>query len=414
MTVKLLMDWPDSRNGKNYLAGNLLTTDAGTESGLVAAKMATSTLTGGTAYVPPVVQKQRRPVEAEFDEVTGVIEIPAGVEKVALLGAVVPHSLPKLVVANARDAGAAIYWRHPKGWIPDSYKITNNVSGVVTSVSANGSKPTNSLIVSGLTNGTPYTFTVQPVTNDVAGVGVVTNSVTPTALPVPTVSADVAYWFAARKLAGPPANGAAVATLTDFSGAARHAPLAAGGTAATFNNSWNTKSALTFANSYYTLPFANDSLSEQLSMIIVADYTGGTSNDARIIDNMTVSGDQYNWGLDTFASGSQGFRMIMQGGMANSSANISGSTPYIVSITMPGKEYVNGTKSTGDIGGATANAEKINIGGLLTKTSATWSKAFPGRIAEIIVFRGVLSQAERWAWEAYLAGQYGMAAPAQQ
>lgn len=78
MTVKLLMDWPDSRDGKNYLAGNLLTTDAGTESGLVAAKMATSTLAGGTAYVPPVVQKQRRPVEAEFDAVTGRIIKTAG------------------------------------------------------------------------------------------------------------------------------------------------------------------------------------------------------------------------------------------------------------------------------------------------------------------------------------------------
>ena len=71
MTVKLLMDWPDSRNGKNYLAGNLLTTDAGTESGLVAAKMATSTLSGGTDYVPPVAQRQRHPVESEFDPITG-------------------------------------------------------------------------------------------------------------------------------------------------------------------------------------------------------------------------------------------------------------------------------------------------------------------------------------------------------
>lgn len=51
MTVKLLMDWPDSRNGRQYVAGNLVTTDAGTETGLVAAKMADSTLTGGTTYV---------------------------------------------------------------------------------------------------------------------------------------------------------------------------------------------------------------------------------------------------------------------------------------------------------------------------------------------------------------------------
>lgn len=55
MTVRLLADWFDSRDGRRYLANNLLTTDAGTESGLVAAKLADENLTGGTAYVKPTV-----------------------------------------------------------------------------------------------------------------------------------------------------------------------------------------------------------------------------------------------------------------------------------------------------------------------------------------------------------------------
>lgn len=75
MTVKLLMDWPDSRDGKQYVAGNLLTTDAGTESGLVAAKMATSNLAGGTAYIAPVAQKQNYPVMGGVDPLTGGISI---------------------------------------------------------------------------------------------------------------------------------------------------------------------------------------------------------------------------------------------------------------------------------------------------------------------------------------------------
>lgn len=49
MTVRLLIDWYDSRNGRQYVAGNLLTTDAGTESGLVAAKVADNNLAGGVA-----------------------------------------------------------------------------------------------------------------------------------------------------------------------------------------------------------------------------------------------------------------------------------------------------------------------------------------------------------------------------
>lgn len=67
MTVKLLMDWPDSRNGRQYVAGNLLTTDAGTETGLVNAKMATSNLTGGTNYVAPVPQTQYKTAQVVTD-----------------------------------------------------------------------------------------------------------------------------------------------------------------------------------------------------------------------------------------------------------------------------------------------------------------------------------------------------------
>lgn len=67
MTVKLLMDWPDSRDGKNYVAGNRLTTDAGTEAGLIAAKMATSTWTGGTPYIAPAVPIQFRDAKLATD-----------------------------------------------------------------------------------------------------------------------------------------------------------------------------------------------------------------------------------------------------------------------------------------------------------------------------------------------------------
>lgn len=73
MTVRLLCDWEDSRDGRRYKVGNLLTTDAGTENGLVAAKLADTNLDGGTQYVPPAVEKQIRPVMAEIDPVTGGI-----------------------------------------------------------------------------------------------------------------------------------------------------------------------------------------------------------------------------------------------------------------------------------------------------------------------------------------------------
>lgn len=52
MTVRMLVQWV-APNGAVYLPNNLYTGDAGTESGLVAAKLADSNLAGGTAYVAP-------------------------------------------------------------------------------------------------------------------------------------------------------------------------------------------------------------------------------------------------------------------------------------------------------------------------------------------------------------------------
>lgn len=62
MTVRLLVAWEDPSDRKKYAANNLLTTDAPTEAGLVAAKLADTNLTGGTAYVPAPVAPQRLPV----------------------------------------------------------------------------------------------------------------------------------------------------------------------------------------------------------------------------------------------------------------------------------------------------------------------------------------------------------------
>jgi len=57
MTVKMLVDWKNPNDGKQYKVGNLLNTDSATESGLVASKQADSTLTGGTDWAYPPVSE---------------------------------------------------------------------------------------------------------------------------------------------------------------------------------------------------------------------------------------------------------------------------------------------------------------------------------------------------------------------
>ena len=55
MTVKLLVDWKDPRNGREYKCSNLLTTDTATENGLVSEKQADINLSGGTSWSPPAL-----------------------------------------------------------------------------------------------------------------------------------------------------------------------------------------------------------------------------------------------------------------------------------------------------------------------------------------------------------------------
>ena len=76
MTVKLLLDY--RIDGQDYKIGNLVTTSAGTEAGLISSKMASSDLTGGTAYVAPVVQAQFTPVMATTSLLTGLTSFVAG------------------------------------------------------------------------------------------------------------------------------------------------------------------------------------------------------------------------------------------------------------------------------------------------------------------------------------------------
>nr|WP_145544776.1 SGNH/GDSL hydrolase family protein [Variovorax boronicumulans] len=65
MTVRLLVEWPDpTAPNRTYKPNNLLTTDAATEAGLVAANLASTNLTGGTPYEPGPVQQQRYDVYA--------------------------------------------------------------------------------------------------------------------------------------------------------------------------------------------------------------------------------------------------------------------------------------------------------------------------------------------------------------
>lgn len=72
MTIKLLCG-----RGK-FPANAIVTLDAPTEAGLIAAKQATADLTGGVVYVPPAIPNQRYPVQVEVDSTGGSVGIVGG------------------------------------------------------------------------------------------------------------------------------------------------------------------------------------------------------------------------------------------------------------------------------------------------------------------------------------------------
>lgn len=101
MTVRLLVDFKDPADGKQYVVGNLYTS-AANEVGMIASKMATSDLTGGTAWVAPVVPESIDEAMGVFyDEVDGVF-VAKGVRLAAL-----PLDVNGNIIQRASKIGGA-------------------------------------------------------------------------------------------------------------------------------------------------------------------------------------------------------------------------------------------------------------------------------------------------------------------
>ena len=157
MTVRLLVEWPDSRDGKRYLPNNLLTTDAATEAGLVAAKLASTNLAGGTAYVPPPVQAQRFDV---FVNESGLLVRQDGTPVAGGTAPTAPGA-PTAVAGTAGDGSALLTATPPSntgGLALDRWRFTPYIGSNAGTPVEGATLP---VLVAPLNNGQAYTFRAE-------------------------------------------------------------------------------------------------------------------------------------------------------------------------------------------------------------------------------------------------------------
>jgi hypothetical protein len=144
------------------------------------------------------------------------------------------------VTATAGPRSADVSWTAPSsGGAAASYKVTPYIGSTAqTSTTVAGSPPATSVTISGLTAGTAYSFTVQPMNGGGHGPeSANSNSVTPTTPVAPAaptgVKAQSASASARVSWTAPPESGNAITgyTVTPYIGSTAQAPRQAGASA---------------------------------------------------------------------------------------------------------------------------------------------------------------------------------------
>jgi RHS repeat-associated protein len=218
--TQVTVSWTAAPSGGSAITQYVVTASPGGATKTVTASPATVTgLTAGTSYTFTVIATNA---------------IGSGVSSAAS-AAVTPYTTPgapTAVTATAGNGLANVSWTAPAsngGLAISTYTITSSPGGLTNTVNA----PSTSGPVTGLTNGTPYTFTVYatnaPLNNGPASSP--SNSVTPSTIPAaPTnVVATAGDTLASLTWTAPANNGATITSYT--------ATASPGGATATVNGS---------------------------------------------------------------------------------------------------------------------------------------------------------------------------------
>lgn len=269
---------------------------------------------------------------------------------------------------------------------------TYGTSVTYTVVSSGGQFATGAsspITVTGLTTGTPYTFTVT-ITNSLgtSASSAASNSATPVAATNPPVSGYVGWYTAASFVAG--------TRWTDLSGNGNHATTLKGSpstqtqTAGTAGNSLSVSTVYGGTSDGITWPTAI--LPATYTLFHVARQTASSPR-ARIFDGVGV-----NW-LSGFWNGTTG-QAYHSGWLTDASSDPHGLN-WFVSTDQNSLYRSAGIQRSTSVGG-TASAQLSILSGVYAGEASNWA------VAEVVVYNRTLTLAEIQSVETYLSSKYGL------
>jgi hypothetical protein len=285
------------------------------------------------------------------------------------------------------------------------------------------------ITVTGLTNGVAYTFTVTAIgSTALTAVSAVSNSVTPTALPagMSGIKGLMAWWDASQLAVV--SDSTAQASWADFSGNGYNA-TAAGSTTPLYRTATNWgggatgKPAIQFTTAgnlerFNTL-LTSALLGPEATVFLVADKSSSLNTqslrDGRIFTNELTAQDRGFSIVSSDNNNGSGNDVLSVRGASNEinvSSVITLSTPYILSVVTGAQTFLNGTRQVPNGMAIGPLLRRYNVFTLGNIAGGVGNHMHPGRIAEIQVWRGRLSDANRQSIEAYLATKYAQTAPA--
>ena len=344
---------------------------------------------------------------------------------------VIPASAPRNVRAFAKNSSIKVTWSPPLYGKVSSYLVTVSPGNATTTTI------TPSATIGGLANGTAYTATVVAVNASGKGSSVIADAVTPnsnSAVLSAVASADLFAWYAADQIVTPPANGNPLISgsgglgiyLNDASGNGKHVTSIS--SVPTMVSSWtNSKPALNFNGNgnYIKLPFNTQTWNGQCTLFIVGSLTALTNTagqyDQHLFANYSYNGSSFSYSpyasrIDMVGDSSAYASIRQQSTNAinsttgddhlNGVSSIKTGSPFVSSTVFSGYQFFNGNKATNLVYNVSSCPNVLLIGARGDVANA--SRFYNGRVAEMLLYLGAMSDSDRHKIEAALGTKYGV------